>query len=878
MQTTHPWFSTLLFFITFLIPLSSIAQECISGDCDDGQGKYLWENGTTAEGVWSDGIFGEGKMVTENGYIYEGKFKEYRLVGKGTKTWPEGLSIFGKWIDDIPSGKLVITWETGVVAEGKFEGTTMKGNGTVTTIEGVVFKGKFVDGVLRLSDTEQIDQWGTFSRGVFEDGLLVLGTQTWAEGGIDTGVFLDGNLEGEGMREWSDGDVFQGVFEKDILIEGTKVYITGITLEGDFENHIMYGLGTRSAKGYYVFKGVYADGEPNGFGVITFENGDTYEGDWVNGVLRYTDELAVSKYGTMYNGVWEGEEFVSGMRSFCDGEYLKGSFVNNTLHGYGTWFSEGSLYEGEWVEGTFSGHGTILTFNGVQITGTFSSYVINGPGTLVYSDGSEYSGNWENGWLWLDDETLIFQSGIFKSGVFNNTDLVSGILHYPDGSYVKGVFEEEYLVGEGVEYAVDDFIATGTFFKGWFVEGLLERDNGVICEGNFWGSHLDGEGSMQMPNQGEFFSGTWADGVLVIGDSIIVGDHGVIVKGELNSEGFPHGHATVTTIDNVETGLYSDGDFMSGTKVYNSGLTLIGEWDDDGFVRGSRVWATGVINEGGFLNGDLHGFGTLTLLDGSVYKGDWVKGYLTISAGVDLTHHGLKLIGVFDSSGNSDDGEIIMLSGASYKGEWVDFQIVEGVQATIYGLVTEGDFSSGYIHGLGTKSVPDKGLMVECQWHEGCRVPASLDSSAFPDDYKEVWISGDVTLKYADLPLEGAVIEVFKDGELYDITVCDELFSLYLMAPNVYTISISHEGYLPKSFILDLSEINAEHSDFLEFEFTTGLYAEVEGFDMGLLMEPLGKFKYDIKIDEFSIDYEYYEGRKDIIELELKRLGVDLGQ
>ena len=878
MLTNPTPLSTLLFSITFLIPFSSIAQECVSGDCDDGQGKYVWENGATAEGVWVGGYFIEGKLVTYENFVYEGSFNEYQLIGKGKKTWPEGYSVYGKWQDNEVTGKLLIIWESGVIAEGKFEDSRLTGKGVVTLVDETVYKGKFRNGVLQLSETEAVDQWGNFLRGEFVNGELSSGVVYWSSGTIETGTFIDGELFGDGLVEWGEGDVYEGVFDDGDLIEGKKIFTSGVILEGTYKDNTIYGLGTKILENEFTFEGFFVEGFPHGYGVITFVNGDSYEGDWENGVLRYTEELSVNLYGTMFNGVWGEEELDSGIKTFIGGEYQKGHFKDNLMYGYGIRSVDGMLFDGEWEEGVFSGHGTITTEYGIHITGTFSDYLISGPGTIVISEDEEYSGNWINGWLWLDDETMLHQSGQSKVGVFKGTELVSGIIYYTDGSYEDGVFEDGYLHGEGEEYSFGAATLTGTFYHGYFVEGRLEHENGVVCEGSFWGTSLDGEGSMQMPNDGEYFSGTWDDGLLFSGDSLIVGDQGLIVSGEFNQEWLPHGNATMITTDYVQTGIFSSGDLVSGTQVYTNGTTLTGDWEDEEFVRGTRVWDSGEINEGTFLNENLTGFGTLTFPDGRIFEGDWDEGFLTIADGVKYAQYGARLTGKFDDFGSSEDGEVILSSGEYFNGKWIDYEMVEGIKTSVFGLVMEGTFSSGYLDGLSTKSVPARDVIITCNWVEGCRSPSKITSSELIDEFTEVRIQGYVSEMHSDLSIDGAVVEVYKDGELFDITLNDETFSLYLPGPGKYNLIISHEGYLPKTFAFDLSDIIPGLLDFITHDIHIGLYSMVEGFNMDILTEPLSIKTFNKETDEIISDKEYHEIRKGLIVTEFKRLGVDVGQ
>jgi hypothetical protein len=95
---------------------------------------------------------------------------------------------------------------------------------------------------------------------------------------------------------------------------------------------------------------------PNGYGKMTYANGDVYEGQWKNGL----------KQG-------------SGVMDFSNGDKYEGQWKNGKMHGKGVMkFSYGQKYEGEWKEG-----------------------LMDGLGEFTYNYDTEYnyikSGVWENG-------------------------------------------------------------------------------------------------------------------------------------------------------------------------------------------------------------------------------------------------------------------------------------------------------------------------------------------------------------------------------------------------------------------------------------------------------------------------------------------------
>ncbi|MDA9749068.1 hypothetical protein N9U75_02840 [Pelagibacteraceae bacterium] len=110
---------------------------CIEGECKNGLGTYVWEDGTTYEGEWRNGEMyrdgigciagncenGYGTVVWDDGDKYIGKFKNGALHGEGELTFAENGE---KWIGTWKNGKLqgkgeIIAWD-GSTRVCKFDG------------------------------------------------------------------------------------------------------------------------------------------------------------------------------------------------------------------------------------------------------------------------------------------------------------------------------------------------------------------------------------------------------------------------------------------------------------------------------------------------------------------------------------------------------------------------------------------------------------------------------------------------------------------------------------------------------------------------------------------------------------------------------------
>jgi hypothetical protein len=122
-----------LLFIIFLTPLISFSQgKCISGDCENGVGTYLWDDGAIYEGDWKNGkLHGIGItiMYDENGMLfgtYDGEFKNGVQDGWGTETiYSDEGYLYGTHVgyfkDDQANGWGIFIWRDGTIEKGEWK-------------------------------------------------------------------------------------------------------------------------------------------------------------------------------------------------------------------------------------------------------------------------------------------------------------------------------------------------------------------------------------------------------------------------------------------------------------------------------------------------------------------------------------------------------------------------------------------------------------------------------------------------------------------------------------------------------------------------------------------------------------------------------------
>jgi hypothetical protein len=162
---------------------STFSNLCLSGNCVNGVGSFVYGDGLTYTGPFRNGKRdGVGKAFTASGDVYDGDWKNDMRQGKGTLTvkhdprlaFVTGWTYKGDWANDAMNGKGEIKYVTGAYYVGEMAANARNGTGRQLASDGSVVEGLWKDNKMN-------------GRGVM----------TKKNGDTFTGNFVDGNLEGE---------------------------------------------------------------------------------------------------------------------------------------------------------------------------------------------------------------------------------------------------------------------------------------------------------------------------------------------------------------------------------------------------------------------------------------------------------------------------------------------------------------------------------------------------------------------------------------------------------------------------------------------------------------------------------------------------------
>ena len=283
-----------LFLLAMVFNLSA---QCISGDCKNGKGIYLYPSGAKYIGTFLNGeIHGIGTCYYTDGSKYQGNWVYRYPEGNGTKFFVDGSQWTGSWekgqpvddsgqlLEDILQAKGTRVDDGTNIQSGCLSGNCKNGEGTWAYSDGSKYEGQFKNG--------QID-----GRGIFY----------YADGDKYEGDFKNNFAHGQGSIVRANGEIMIGEWlEGEYIGKGEKT----VAEEGCIEGNCLNGIGTYIYKNASAkYKGSFANGQPEGSGICDYANGERYEGEWLKGSFEGKGSLSLTD-GTIVSGNWKNGTYL----------------------------------------------------------------------------------------------------------------------------------------------------------------------------------------------------------------------------------------------------------------------------------------------------------------------------------------------------------------------------------------------------------------------------------------------------------------------------------------------------------------------------------------------------------------------------------------
>lgn len=196
--------SAILSFLFLLCLPNLFYSQCISGNCIDGTGTYLYSSGAKYVGDFKDGrMNGYGMCKYSDGSIYKGDWKNGYPDGKGKKVYSDGTEWTGRWKEGQPINKF----------ENKFNSNKIPNNSSIATkaipTEGCI-SGNCTNGYgIYIYKNQSARYEGTF----LNEEAHGHGNIVYSNGDQYIGEWVNGNFEGEGTLTLKNGKKIAGYWK-----------------------------------------------------------------------------------------------------------------------------------------------------------------------------------------------------------------------------------------------------------------------------------------------------------------------------------------------------------------------------------------------------------------------------------------------------------------------------------------------------------------------------------------------------------------------------------------------------------------------------------------------------------------------------------------
>ena len=202
-----------------------------------GKGRMTTPNYTRI-GTWRDDEFtGWGRESRINGDVFEGRFVDGAIYGKGINQNKKGNIYVGEFVDSKREGKGGLKTHK-IEYEGEFKNDKFNGKGKLKFLrEKHEYEGEFKN--------NEINGMGIFK---------------WSNGEIYEGEMTNGRMNGYGKYKYSNGQIYEGIYVNGVKQGLGKLISSKSIYEGEFKNGQPEGEGELTLKGKKI-KVIYKNGK-----------------------------------------------------------------------------------------------------------------------------------------------------------------------------------------------------------------------------------------------------------------------------------------------------------------------------------------------------------------------------------------------------------------------------------------------------------------------------------------------------------------------------------------------------------------------------------------------------------------------------------------
>ncbi|MEO6132816.1 MAG: hypothetical protein ABIQ02_13285, partial [Saprospiraceae bacterium] len=236
--------------------------QCLSGNCQTGTGRFRFQNGALYEGQMVYGrLNGKGTLTYANGDVYNGGWKLNKREGIGTLTTKQGLTYQGIYNNNQLNGLVKVYDSKGGYFEGIWLNGQPGGSGHYKASNGSTSDGEWSDnGFIQTQHLTAKEEPKDY---IPDCNILPCGSGTgrlvFDDGSTYTGFFSNGLPDGEGECKFMNGDVYKGLWKNGRPDgHGVYTYSNGLVLNGEWKAGKYLDITKPTKKSYAEGANIYA--------------------------------------------------------------------------------------------------------------------------------------------------------------------------------------------------------------------------------------------------------------------------------------------------------------------------------------------------------------------------------------------------------------------------------------------------------------------------------------------------------------------------------------------------------------------------------------------------------------------------------------------
>ncbi len=356
---------------------------CLSGDCANGAGTFVYPDGNTYTGSW----------------------KNSKREGRGELVYSDGTKQTGTWSNNSMNGDGIMEFSSGDVYKGTFKNSAFL-SGKYTYADGTVEEGDFIEyvfaGTIKLPVTVDKDK-------------------------VEVGRVLRVNEETKEVE--ISGTSYRAGDKLYVEVESVMAALKVVTIGNGSTTCVMIGQTakyiTKVSKGMPLYK--LMGGVKKGSNEFLFPNGNRYVGEYKGDLMDGKGTFYWTN-GTVYAGEFKkGRRHGKGVIHNFDRTVYDGDWKNGRYDGYGRYeWPTGTLYEGGYKNGTRTGKGNMSWSSGATYSGEWLDDYYHGQGIMHYDDGTWYEGGFAYGWYHGEGAIHEKDGSIKQKGKWNYGKFLGG--------------------------------------------------------------------------------------------------------------------------------------------------------------------------------------------------------------------------------------------------------------------------------------------------------------------------------------------------------------------------------------------------------------------------------------------------------------------